>query len=173
MYRFVVSQFVTWRHQMEKCSVLLALCAATSPVTGEFPSKRPVTQSFDVLVNLHLNKRLSKQSDGRWFETPSRSLWRHCNGLFIPDLYKSRIYDGQMRQLDESTLYYKTYVPKIHQPTVVRFTGIKNHTWFRGYFDAKQTNPHLNKMLPNGLWHYTNNGGAQGLNHVFINESMG
>ena len=116
---------VTWRHQMEKFSVLLALCAATSPITGEFPSKRPVTQSFDVLFNLHLNKRLSKQSDGRWFETPSRSLWRHCNGLFIPNLYKSRIYDGQIRQLDESTLYYKTYAPKIHQPTVVRFTGIK------------------------------------------------
>ena len=26
-----------------------------------------------------LNKRLSKQSWGCWFETPSRSLWRHCN----------------------------------------------------------------------------------------------
>ena len=25
-------------------------------------------------------KRLSKQSWGWWFETPSRSLWRHCNG---------------------------------------------------------------------------------------------
>ena len=26
-----------------------------------------------------LNKRLSKQSIGWWFGTPSRSLWRHCN----------------------------------------------------------------------------------------------
>ena len=26
-----------------------------------------------------LNKRLSKQSRGWWFETPSRPLWRHCN----------------------------------------------------------------------------------------------
>ena len=26
-----------------------------------------------------LNKRLSKQSRRRWFETPSCSLWRHCN----------------------------------------------------------------------------------------------
>ena len=26
-----------------------------------------------------LNKRLSKQSWGWWFETPTRSLWRHCN----------------------------------------------------------------------------------------------
>ena len=26
-----------------------------------------------------LNRRLSKQSRGWWFETPSRPLWRHCN----------------------------------------------------------------------------------------------
>ena len=31
-----------------------------------------------------LNKRLSKQSWGWWFETPTRSLWRHCN-VAVPD----------------------------------------------------------------------------------------
>ena len=30
-------------------------------------------------IDLRLNKRLSKQSRGWWFETPSSSLWRHCN----------------------------------------------------------------------------------------------
>ena len=30
---------------------------------------------------LRLKKRLSKQSWGWWFETPSRPLWRHCNDL--------------------------------------------------------------------------------------------
>ena len=49
------------------------------PVTGGFPSQRPVTRSFDVFFDLRLNKRLSKQSRRRWFETQSRSLWRHCN----------------------------------------------------------------------------------------------
>ena len=39
----------------------------------------PVTRSFDVFFDLRLNKRLSKQSWGRWFETPSHILWRHCN----------------------------------------------------------------------------------------------
>ena len=29
-----------------------------------------------------LNKRLSKQSRGWWFQTPSRPLWRHSNELF-------------------------------------------------------------------------------------------
>ena len=31
--------------------------------------------------NSRLNKRLSKQSWGWWFETPSSSLWRHCNAI--------------------------------------------------------------------------------------------
>ena len=47
--------------------------------TVEFPSQRPVTRSFDVFFVLCLNKRLSKQSWGWWFETPSRPLWRHFN----------------------------------------------------------------------------------------------
>ena len=70
-----------WRHQMETFSVLLALCAGNSPVTDEFPSQRPVTRSFDVFIDLRLNKRLCKQSWHRWFETPSRSLLRHCDIL--------------------------------------------------------------------------------------------
>ena len=49
-----------WRHQMEAFSVLLAFCAGNSPVTGEFPSQRPVTLSFDVFFDLRLVMRLSK-----------------------------------------------------------------------------------------------------------------
>ena len=60
-------------------SALLALCARNSPVTGEFPAQRSVTRSFEVFFDLRLNKQLSKQSWGWWFEMPSRSLWRHCN----------------------------------------------------------------------------------------------
>ena len=33
-----------WRHQMETFSALLAFCAGNSPVTGDFPAQRPVTQ---------------------------------------------------------------------------------------------------------------------------------
>ena len=39
-----------------------------SPVTGHFSSQRPLTWSFDVFFNLHLNKRLNKQSRHQWFE---------------------------------------------------------------------------------------------------------
>ena len=68
-----------WRHQMETFSALLAICARNSPGTGEFPAQWPVTRSFDVSLIGALNKRSSKQWWGWWFETPSRSLWRHCN----------------------------------------------------------------------------------------------
>ena len=75
-----------WRHQMETFSALLpGLYDGNSPVAGEFPSKRPVTRSFDVFLVIRLNKRLSKQSWGGWFETPLRPLWRHCNVLRISD----------------------------------------------------------------------------------------
>ena len=58
-------------------SALLAICEGNSPATGEVPSQGSVT------VKSHhkgrLSKRLRKQPRRRWFETPSRSLWRHCN----------------------------------------------------------------------------------------------
>ena len=46
-----------------------------------FPTQSPVTRSFDVFFDLRLNKRLSKQPWGWWFETPSCSLWRQCNDI--------------------------------------------------------------------------------------------
>ena len=74
---------IWWHHQMETFFALLALCAGNSPVTGEFPSQKPVTQIFDILCDLRLNKRLSKQSWCWWFETPSCSLWRPCYDITI------------------------------------------------------------------------------------------
>ena len=64
-----------WRHQMETFSTLLAFRAGNSAVPGEFPSQRPVTRSFNVFFDLHLNKQLSKQSRSWCFETPSCPLW--------------------------------------------------------------------------------------------------
>ena len=68
------------------------LCAGNSPVTGEFPSQRPMTRSFDVFFDLRLNKRLSKQSKSWWFETPRRSLLRHSFGLQVRPLCLKRRY---------------------------------------------------------------------------------
>ena len=72
-----------WRHQMETFSALLAICVGNSPVPGEFPSQRQVTRNFDVFFDLRLNKLLSNQSWGWWFETPLRPLWHHDNVVYF------------------------------------------------------------------------------------------
>ena len=69
---------------METLSALLAICAGNSPGTGEFPAQRPVALSFDVFFDLRLNKRLSEQSWGWWFETLSCPLWRYW---YLENLY--------------------------------------------------------------------------------------
>ena len=58
----------------------------TGPLWGEFTGHRwiPRTTASDAefwyfSLDLRLIKRLSKHSWGWWFETPSCSLWRHCN----------------------------------------------------------------------------------------------
>ena len=71
-----------WRHQMEKKKFTLlpfVIGFHRSPVDS--PHRGPVTRRFDVFFDLHPNKRLNKQSRRWWFDTPSRSLWRHCNVL--------------------------------------------------------------------------------------------
>ena len=86
-----------WRHQMETFSALLAICAGNSPVSGEFPVQRPVTRSFDIFFDLRLNKRLSKQSWGWWFETLLCPLWRHCNDTHHKRLRKRVIWPFVIR----------------------------------------------------------------------------
>ena len=91
---------------METFSALLALWAGNSPVTGEFPSHRPVTRSFDFFFDVRLNKRLSKQSIRRWFETPSSSLWRHCNAI-VP----RQIWRQFLMYISCNIFYWSIYIP--------------------------------------------------------------
>ena len=77
--------FPWWRHQIMMTSSNGNIFRVTGHLCGEFtgprwiPTQRPVTRSFNVFFDLCLNKQLSKQSWGWWFETPWCSLWRHCN----------------------------------------------------------------------------------------------
>ena len=66
---------------MEIFSALLAICAGNSPVPVNSPHKGQWCGALMVvLFYLRLNKRLSKQSWGCWFETLPRPLWCHSNG---------------------------------------------------------------------------------------------
>ena len=68
----------------------------TGHLWGEFtghrwiPTQRPVMRSFDISFDLRLNKRLSKQSWGWWYETSSCSLWRHCSDIGTKRLISDR-----------------------------------------------------------------------------------
>ena len=65
---------------METFSALLALCEENSPVTGEFPSQRPVTRSFDVFF-----LSAPEQTVHQTIETTviwdaiALITWRHCS----------------------------------------------------------------------------------------------
>ena len=56
---FALSQeaITWWRHQKETFSALLSLCEGNSRVTGEFPSQRPVTRSFEIFFDLRQSLR--------------------------------------------------------------------------------------------------------------------
>ena len=106
-----------WSHQMETFSALLDLCAGNSPVTGELPSQKPVTRSFDVFFDLRLNKWLTKQSWGCWYGTPSRPLWCHCNDpldieaeMWQYHLMRTLIHHKNMKYISGAyALLYKCY----------------------------------------------------------------
>ena len=70
---------------MATFAALLAICAGNSQVTGEFPHKGQWRGAL-MFSLICLNKRLSKQSWGWWFEMPSCLLWRHSNDLRVPSL---------------------------------------------------------------------------------------
>ena len=83
---FLVLLCSWWRHQKLFSVIVFMMTSSngnifrvTGHLCGKFPAQRSVTRIFDVIFDLGLNKRLSKQCWGWSFETLSRSLWRHCN----------------------------------------------------------------------------------------------
>ena len=93
-------------------SALLALCAGNSPVTGEFPTQRPVTRGFDASFDLRLDSRLSKHSWDWWFVKQSCSLWCHCNAIKKPVQF----------QCDCTIILYERFFLNISLVTTVIFT---------------------------------------------------
>ena len=79
----------------------------TGPLSGESSghqcipfTQRLVARSSDIVFDLRLNKRLSKQSRRRWFDTVSCWLWRH---------FKKRIAD-LCRSIQISGIYTEQYL---------------------------------------------------------------
>ena len=143
-------------------SALLAICAGNLPVSGEFPAQKPVTRSFDVFFDLRLNKRLSKQSWGSWFEMLSRPLWRHRNDLVsswsllyskarqVKDRHNNDVIIGAMasqipnRTIVYSTVYLSADQRKYQSSASLAFVwGI--HRW---PVNSPHNGPVMRKMFP-------------------------
>ena len=91
--------------------------------TDQFSSQRPVTRSsYHVFFDLCLNKRLSKLTRRRLFETLSRGLRRHCNdisileyccGLTLVTLHISRVEMQNFCVSNQRCLFAKRVVSEI------------------------------------------------------------
>ena len=113
----IVFSLKIWRHPKETFSTILVLWEGNPPLIGGLPSQRPVTGSFDVFFDLRLNKWLNKQLKRRWFETPSRSWWRHYDDSSIIQFNLI----CQLRPLRQllTPKFYRSYLnPKIHLITI-------------------------------------------------------
>ena len=78
-YLFAHDYVIKWKHFPRYWPFMRGIHRSprNSPYKGQWRG------SFMFSLICTLNKRLSKQSWGWWFETPSRSLWRHCKWLWI------------------------------------------------------------------------------------------
>ena len=119
-----------WRHQIETFSALLALYEWNPPLTGGFPSQRPVRGTLIFFFDLCLNKRLSKQPRRRWFETPSRSPWRHYSDSRLKWCTISHHIVTQ-RSISSMTLTINT--TRHISPTENRITNTEFKEWINNY----------------------------------------
>ena len=97
----------------------------------EFPAQRPVMRSFDVFLDLRPNKRLSKQPWGWWFETPSWSLWRQCNGEIIKNMLKfGELKSSELRHESFSWRIYKKGFDRCVTKFMWHIIYLNMTTWF-------------------------------------------
>ena len=86
-------------------------------------------------ICLHLNKRLNRQSRSRWFETPSRSLCRQCN--------------GSVSKLGDCPLEERLVTSRLSCPTTMpcTFMSKTGSLWFRWCHV-----PYLLPLFPSNQW---------------------
>ena len=100
-------------------------------VTGHFVwgiHRWPVTRSFDVFFDLRRNERLSKQSWGWWFETPSRPSWRHSN---VPVIWDTMLLVWPQANVEANILiaiplfYWRDYHNSVRQFSINKAMAIR------------------------------------------------
>ena len=115
--REIHDDVIKWKHFARYWSFVMGVHRLS---VDWIPSQRAVTQTFEVFFHLRLNKRLSKQSRRRWFETPSSSLWSYsnefspipyslfksCNALWLPAWWALRLLWWSLTAMVHWTYWY-------------------------------------------------------------------
>ena len=116
MYNVIIKHYTGQIHTLiyPYMSIFTFICICTgictnervnvNTVSGEFPTQRPLTRSFDAFFDLRLNKRLSKQWWSWWFETLSHPLWRHRN------VFNNVMFDKSSKRWRSCFIEYDGYV---------------------------------------------------------------
>ena len=100
----------------------------TDHLCGEFTGHRWIpTKASDAelwcFFDLRMSKRLSEHSRGWWFETPSRPLWRHCNGYPVSIICS---YTYLCRQTNSyNTILWNLAITRVHPKNYAH--GISNY----------------------------------------------
>ena len=99
-----------WRHQLDTFSVLLAIYEGNSQVISEFPSQRLGTQSFQGFFLSATEQTAEQTMVLPVFETPSRSLWRHCDCSLICQRHPLFTASDKLSCLPETTAALQNYL---------------------------------------------------------------
>ena len=100
---------MNWHHQMATFSKLLALCEGNSPVTGGFPSQRPVRWSFDVFF-WSASKQMAEQIINMpLIQDTILLITHHCNGWrhnTLKTLQVSAMTSEQLNNIKTMLIYF-------------------------------------------------------------------
>ena len=114
--------------------------SVTGHLCGEFTGHQWIlhTMASDaehgVFFDLRLNKRLSKQWWGWWFETPSHPLWRHYNVIWYPLLDNTNrlinLFINHKQLLEDLTCVGRVICPKGRVLSSNKCNPIQTGLWF-------------------------------------------
>ena len=96
-----VEKHAWWRHQMEAFSASQTFARGIHRWPVNSSHKGLWRGALMFFFYLHLNKSLSKQWWGWWFEKLSHSLWRHCNVIIQDMTYVFGAYQFCLRNMND------------------------------------------------------------------------
>ena len=117
---------IKWKHFPRYCVFVRRI--HRSPVNSPHKGQWRGALMFSLIWAL--NKRLSKQSWGWWFETPSRSLWRHCSDFGLGDDVKWCVLLGPSQWSMRNTTAHNDARPSAGKATTLKFDILFYYNYF-------------------------------------------